>query len=396
MITRFRVQNYKALRDVTLDLTPIHVLIGQNDTGKTSILEALAALSLSVETSLPKAFPPQTRARDLVWNRDGPASRTVSLAATFNGGIDYSLQCVFGVKGGDIAYDLEMVRGIVDDNPPIQREVTLGGSSTAMNRLEKGRATGDIEFDALGRQVCDQLSGVRIHRWVPEMLAIPVVPYPRGRYGMEPSGFGLALALDDILGEDRQKFIELERRFCAFFPEIKHIKLRSGAGFQNTNFTYGGVPQFQKGEGKGIHFDLGNEHVIPAGNASDGTLLVLAYLTILNAPVKPRLLLIEEPENGIHPRRLKDVLSMLRELVREQDHTQVVMTTHSPMIVDLFEPEEVSLCVKDACGAVNVQRLSDSKTVREQIDLFKLGEIWTGEEDDQLLARAEEDGESDS
>jgi AAA15 family ATPase/GTPase len=40
MITRFRVRNYKALRDVTLDLTPIHVLIGPNDSGKTSILEA--------------------------------------------------------------------------------------------------------------------------------------------------------------------------------------------------------------------------------------------------------------------------------------------------------------------------------------------------------------------
>ena len=43
MITRFRVQNYKALRDVTLDLTPMHVLIGPNDSGKTSVLEALAA-----------------------------------------------------------------------------------------------------------------------------------------------------------------------------------------------------------------------------------------------------------------------------------------------------------------------------------------------------------------
>ena len=44
MITRFQVQNYKALRDVTLDLTPMHVLIGPNDTGKTSILEAMTAL----------------------------------------------------------------------------------------------------------------------------------------------------------------------------------------------------------------------------------------------------------------------------------------------------------------------------------------------------------------
>ncbi len=49
MITRFQVQNYKALRDVILDLTPMHVLIGPNDAGKTSILEAITALCRSVD-----------------------------------------------------------------------------------------------------------------------------------------------------------------------------------------------------------------------------------------------------------------------------------------------------------------------------------------------------------
>ena len=44
MITRFGVKNFKALRDVELELTPLHVLIGPNDSGKTSILQALAAV----------------------------------------------------------------------------------------------------------------------------------------------------------------------------------------------------------------------------------------------------------------------------------------------------------------------------------------------------------------
>ena len=56
MITQFRVQNYKALRDVTLDLTPIHVLIGPNDTGKTSILDAVAALCRSVDHDAENTF----------------------------------------------------------------------------------------------------------------------------------------------------------------------------------------------------------------------------------------------------------------------------------------------------------------------------------------------------
>lgn len=55
MMTRFRVQNYKALRDVTLDLTPIHVLIGPNDSGKTSLLESIFVCCRSFERPISDA-----------------------------------------------------------------------------------------------------------------------------------------------------------------------------------------------------------------------------------------------------------------------------------------------------------------------------------------------------
>src|SRR5206468_2618125 len=125
-----------------------------------------------------------------------------------------------------------------------------------------------------------------------------------------------------------------------------------------------------------------NGGILPASQASDGLLLVLAYLAILYSPEPPRLLLIEEPENGIHPRRLADVLKVLKELVHDQSRTQVLLTTHSPYVVDLFQPQEVTLCLKGADGAVTTHRLSESKTVREQLDIFQLGEIWTAEGDE--------------
>ena len=110
-------------------------------------------------------------------------------------------------------------------------------------------------------------------------------------------------------------------------------------------------------------------------------MLVLAYLTIFHLPEPPRVLLIEEPENGVHPKRLEEVLKILRRLVEEQEHTQVLMTTHSPYVVDLFKPEEVTLCLRDDDGAVSVHRLSESETVRQQMKVFTLGEIWTSEGD---------------
>ena len=73
MIKQFRVQNYKALRDVTLKLTPIHVLIGPNDSGKTSLLEAVAALCLSVDHPLADSFLGQWEGHSLV-TRDGQSN----------------------------------------------------------------------------------------------------------------------------------------------------------------------------------------------------------------------------------------------------------------------------------------------------------------------------------
>ena len=124
--------------------------------------------------------------------------------------------------------------------------------------------------------------------------------------------------------------------------------------------------------------------LVPASQASDGTLLVLAYLSVLHLPEPPRLLLIEEPENGIHPKHLREILEILRSLVHEQSHTQVVLTTHSPYVLDLFKSEEVTLCTKLETGEIRTTRMSDSPEVVRQLGVFTLGEIWTSEGDEKI------------
>ncbi|MDB5293217.1 MAG: recombination protein, partial [Phycisphaerales bacterium] len=105
-------------------------------------------------------------------------------------------------------------------------------------------------------------------------------------------------------------------------------------------------------------------------------------------PKPPRVILVEEPENGIHPKRLGEVLGILRDLIQGQSHTQIVLTTHSPYVLDLFSPEEVTLCRKDEDGAISVHRLSESAAVREQLSVFGLGEIWAASGDEVLAGRA--------
>lgn len=194
------------------------------------------------------------------------------------------------------------------------------------------------------------------------------------------------MVLSDILGNDREGFQELERRLQRIFPSIKLLRLQREQAF--VNWRDGGPTQL----GYGIRFnfkDIGED--LAAAQVSDGILLILAYLAILYSPKPPRLLLVEEPENGIHPERLQEVLGILKTLIENQNHTQILLTTHSPYVVDLFRPEEVTLCRREADGAVITRRLSESKAVREQMDIFKLGEIWTAEGDEALATQAASD-----
>ncbi len=392
MIKRLRVQNYKALHDITLELTPLHVLIGPNDSGKTSIMEAIAALCRSVDHPLVEAFTGLWEGTELVWrgSRDAAVSFAVNVDEFGRDSYEYRLSCKFAGK----------IRSCVNEGEAF-RFASEAASPSSVWRVDRSMVYGIfVEGESVpedtkerARVVHDALAGVHYYCWNPRHLALPVAPDSNRRFRMELSGFGLALCLDDILGFDRDRFTSLETRFRSIFPHISSIKLMPESAFRARADDPRQILILEKAEGKGIYFQFsGVDQLVPASQTSDGVLLVLAYLAILYLPKPPRVVLMEEPENGIHPKRLQDVLTVLRDLVKEQSHSQVILTTHSPYVLDLFKPEEVTLCQKMPDGSVSVHRLSESSTVREQLDVFTLGEIWTAE-GDEALAKSNSSGE---
>jgi predicted ATPase len=386
MITRFQVQNYKALRDVTLDLTPMHVLIGPNDAGKTSILEAITALCRSVDYPLEQAFTGSWEGYDLVWRHtpDLPISLRVEVEEE-QVQFEYQLSCTFAPSERTVRRHSEYFKYIEEARTVDMSLGSITGSGVYSAITKSAGSTyeqqGSVEL------VYPALSSVHFYRWNPRLLSLPVAPDAKRRFRMDVSGFGLALCLDDILGYDRDQFITLEQRLRGIFPQIKTIRLIQESAYRRLVDDPLQISTLEKADGKGIYFELANGHQVPASQTSDGVLLVLAYLTVLYLPPphRPRVVLVEEPENGIHPKRLQDVLSILRDLVQEQTTSQVILTTHSPYVLDLFEPQEVSLCRMTADGSVTVHRLSESQAVQEQLDIFTLGEIWTAEGDAALI-----------
>ena len=112
---------------------------------------------------------------------------------------------------------------------------------------------------------------------------------------------------------------------------------------------------------------------IPATRLSDGTLRFLCLASILCHPSPPPLICLEEPEIGLHP----DILPAIAEMLIEASHrTQLVVTTHSDILVDALShiPEAVLVCEKES-NATSVRRLDQDK-LRNWLKEYSLGDLW--------------------
>ena len=108
--------------------------------------------------------------------------------------------------------------------------------------------------------------------------------------------------------------------------------------------------------------------------ASDGTLKMLAYLTLLHDPAPPRLIGVEEPENFLHPRLLPELAEECR---AASERTQMLVTTHSPFFLNATRSREVRVLWRDGEGYTQVRRVSDMAGIDEFLDEgATLGDLW--------------------
>ena len=116
-----------------------------------------------------------------------------------------------------------------------------------------------------------------------------------------------------------------------------------------------------------------NGHNVPATRLSDGTLRWLCLLAILVAPSPPGVIVLEEPELGLHPDMINTLAEMLRKAATRH---QLVITTHSDILIDALSdvPEAVMVVEKGEEGTT-IQRL-DTATLAPWLEEYRLGRLW--------------------
>ena len=380
MITRVSIKNFKAIRDASVDLTPIHLLIGPNDSGTPSVLEAIAAICRSVDHDAPNSFLGRWQGRELVNSTATEAQVEVQIDIEVNASrASYRIEAAFPSFGRDIRWtiatagsaDISGIRlGYPQHTLSAYARINANCASEALKRSEWQSA----------QQITQAIGGCWYLRWTARNLALPTALNPERRFRLEGNGFGLPTLIDDLLNYDRESFSALEREFTQIFPHVRTIALVQQQGFNSPVDQSDETLTLQPSAGKQVVFKLKNtDRDLPASQAAEGMLYILGYLALMYLPQPPRVLLIEEPDNGIHPNRVGDIVRILRRLVERHPETQIVMTSHSPYLVDAFQPEEVTWCRRDTQGDVILTRLDTLPEVERSLSVFSLGEIWTGE-----------------
>lgn len=401
LIEGFRVRNYRALRDVTLGklstgqqqtepLTPFTVVIGKNGAGKSTLFDAFGfvadCLSTDVETACDaKQRGGFERMRSMgvqepicfeIYYRESKSERPITYELHID--LDRSgrpyVQYEFlgqrrrGQRFGRPYPFLRLTRGSGtawagdtalegegDEEPNTRMEVTL----TDLRQL--GIATlGTLKEHPRIKRFRDFLKGWYLSYFHPD--AARSIPSAGAQRHLNIHGDNIGNVVQYMEREHKERFQSILDRIAAKIPGIRSIKTLVTEDKRV-------LLQFNDGAFADPFY---------AGQMSDGTLKIFAYLLLMEDPEPPPFICIEEPENGLY-HRLLDALAMeLRHhATGKKNAPQIFVTTHQPYFVDALAPKEVWILKKGSDGYSTVCRVSDLELVRNLVEEgLPLGGLW--------------------
>lgn len=337
MIESIEFTNFKALRKTTLPLAPFTLLLGPNGSGKTTVLQAL-----TIAAQLMQA---QDRGNGKVpGDHKDQRKSLLSVAAD-----DRDSRVTVGVR-----------LAVKDHTVTAELQWHPDGSLFRQLTDEHGRAAADETRSSALKWLS------RIQSFALDAAAIAtssaVTSHP-----LQPNGAGLAAVLDDLKDNHPERWNSLLAEMCLWLPEYDYILFDKPQPGQK-----GIVLRTKKGG-----------HRIAAKDLSQGTLIALALLTLAYLPEPPSLICLEEIDRGLHPRLLRHLQDALYRLSypescgEKRQPIQVVATTHSPYLLDLYRdhPEEVVLAQK-AGLEVEMKRLTEIDHYEDILGDSPLSEVW--------------------
>lgn len=386
-MTRFYVDNFKGLRDFTIHFSePFSVIAGPNGAGKTSICQALELMFRLVRER--PADVVQGLDAALIKNKWSSTSKIVLEA-------DFGISCP-EKDPATITWHVEIAKkngwGIANES--VRRkdadipESTVGEvlkrkwrKIRVFNRRKNKWEEETKELPSYLSTVSDEtkddypelydLQKSLVFRYVPFLN--PVFLRRRTRESeLGSQGENFASYLHQFAQSHRSDFEKVTERLADFFTTLQSLRtIRSKFGWTEVQV----VQRFQPGV----------EMNFRADQVNDGLLRLAAIATLPYAEEGLKVVAIEEPENGMHPRLLERTVELLRGF-RELG-VQVIATTHSSVLLNFVQPEEAIILRHRGVEGPEARRFTDLKAGMKRLAYFDIGDVLYEVGEEKLLGR---------
>lgn len=361
-----RVRNFKAVVDSkTVKLGALTAFIGNNGAGKSSLIEALETYQSIVRDGLDVAMQrwlgieharhKGQEAKERMGQVVNPIAFDLALGASPRKVCRLSMTVNNDPAANSMFIDSETVTGL--DGIQTSRDA-MG----ALHAHGAGRSLLNAPLDENAARLADDVLAWQFLTLSPERMGLPV-PQQRtkGHVRLARDGSNIADFLLDLRRQSPNAFDGIVDTMAYVLPYAKDMQptltsseIERKAWLQLSEDTY----------------------KVPGWLLSTGTLRMLALLALLRHPNPPPLIVVEEIENGLDPRSIHLIVEEIRSAVLA-GVTQVIVTTHSPYLLDLLTLEHLVVVERDAQGHPRFTRPADHQNLQRWAQEFAPGKLYT-------------------
>jgi predicted ATPase len=358
---RVHVTGLRSLRDVSLELSPVTVVIGPNGSGKSNLLSALRLVTLMRSQSL-RRFTGEQGGASALLHYGAATTRELSIELTFLADkqeLTYSAR--LGYSAGDAFLFLN--EDVRQEDPLTPSMVSLG-SGHAESKLHDSPTV--APYNTVG-DIKECLDGLGFFHFHDTSFTSPLRQNSRQAddRALRPDGANLAVFLYRLKNSDTEDeraawnlISGLVRRVAPFIKKLEPDLVDPSRPEQSS------VRLYWRDE---------RDHRFDVHDLSDGTLRAIALFTALgqSPATRPRFITIDEPELGLHPA----AIGIFSDLVNSvSEYCQVLLATQSPALLDEFEPEDVVVTERNQ-GETAFRRL-DSHALAAWLEEYSLSELY--------------------
>lgn len=360
MFTKLVLENFLSFKGpVEVPLKKLTVAVGPNNCGKSNLVTAFRYLATIPSRGFSNAAREmQHGLQELLYRGDKAQAFRLGLFAESStedvpwSSAQYEIQLC--PRDGHTLVQDEQFRAVPRSESQEKEEVRIfgdgltlqGGQSIACKKIRETSLFYYLtDTSPLAQSFTRHVGSIKHFHFNPVRLREPsqIVAKP----SLDPDGKGLAAVLDNLKSMQSERWAALEEDFRRCVPEVQAILLpSSGPGCKSVALK-----------------ERGARGTFSSQEISDGLLLLLAVLACVYQEPPPAMICIEEPEMGVHARRLRDILDLLYAVAEGRagsGATQILLTTHSPYLLDHFKDDlDAVLVLERGDEGTTVKRASE-------------------------------------